>query len=122
MKHAFQRPSKRLLDLLLATIGLATSSPLSLLIPLAIRLEDGGSVFYTQDRWGQGERIFRLYKFRTMKPPNQVDAPITPARTKDQRVTRVGRVLRASGMDELPQLINILRGEMSVVGPRALAV
>lgn len=113
--------SKRLLDIVLATIGLVLSSPLWLVIILLIKLEDGGPVFYTQERWGKGGRVIKVRKFRTMQP----DADrygVQPASANDPRVTRVGRVLRAMGLDELPQLISILRGDMSLVGPRALAV
>lgn len=113
--------SKRLLDIFLSIIGLILSSPLWLLITLFIKLEDGGPVFYTQERWGKGGKVIKVLKFRTMRPDADRDG-IQPASSNDPRVTKVGRVLRAMGLDELPQLISILRGDMSLVGPRALAV
>jgi lipopolysaccharide/colanic/teichoic acid biosynthesis glycosyltransferase len=110
--------SKRALDLALAGAMLLASAPVWLLIALAIRLEDGGPVFFGQERWGRGGATFRALKFRTMVQ----NAGLRPAERNDSRVTRVGRLLRACGLDELPQLLNIWRGEMSFVGPRALAV
>lgn len=111
-------PSKRALDLALAGAMLLCSAPIWLLVALAIKLEDGGPVFFGQERWGRGGRTFRVKKFRTMVQ----HAGLRPAEQGDRRITRVGRLLRACGMDELPQLLNIWRGEMSFVGPRALAV
>ena len=113
---------KRPLDFILASIGLLLSAPLWVLVALAIKLEGRGPVFYTQERWGRGGNRFRVRKFRTMVPNSDQEFGLKQARENDHRITRVGRVLRATGMDELPQLLNILRGEMSFVGPRALAV
>ncbi|MFV9506632.1 MAG: sugar transferase [Oscillochloridaceae bacterium umkhey_bin13] len=110
--------AKRALDLLLATAMLIASAPLWVLVALAIKLEDGGPVFYFQERWGRGGQIFRVRKFRTMIQ----NAGLRQAEQNDRRITRVGHFLRACGMDELPQILNIWRGEMSFVGPRALAV
>ncbi len=115
-----ERAWKRVLDVVLAGVGLTLSAPLSLLAALAIKLEDGGPILYTQQRWGRGGEVFRVQKFRTMEVGDLVT--VRPAAVNDGRVTRVGRVLRAMGMDELPQLLNIVRGDMSIVGPRALAV
>ncbi len=115
-------PLKRLLDLTLAVLGLLLSAPLCLLVALAIKLEDGGPVLYSQWRWGRGGRKFLVRKFRTMVPDSDRRYGVRQASAGDRRVTRVGRLLRACGMDELPQLVNIVRGEMSLVGPRALAV
>lgn len=111
-------PAKRLLDLALATAMLLASAPIWLLVALAIKLEDGGPVFYYQERWGRGGFVFKVRKFRTMVQ----NAGLRQAEKNDSRITRVGRFLRACGMDELPQILNIWRGEMSFVGPRALAV
>lgn len=111
--------SKRAFDLLFASAGLIVTSPVWLIVPLAIKIEDRGPVFYAQPRSGLGGRPFRAWKIRSMV----TDADRAGARqavTGDPRVTRVGRVLRATAMDELPQLWNVLRGDMSVVGPRAL--
>lgn len=109
--------SKRVFDLIVAGIGLIVTAPLFPLIALAIRLTDRGPAFYSQARVGQGGRVFTLYKFRTMRS----DAESTGskwAQTNDPRVTSLGRWLRTLRIDELPQLWNILRGDMSVVGPR----
>ena len=113
---------KRPFDFLLAGAGLLLSAPLWAIIALAIKLDDGGPIFYEQQRWGRAGRVFRVRKFRTMVTDADARFGATPAQQEDQRVTRVGRVLRASGMDELPQLLSICKGEMSLVGPRALAV
>lgn len=112
--------AKRTLDITLAIVGLILSSPLWALAALAIKLEDGGPVWYAQERWGRDGTVFRVHKFRTMATHNH--GAVRQADANDGRVTRVGRLLRAMGIDELPQLVNIVRGEMSIVGPRALAV
>jgi lipopolysaccharide/colanic/teichoic acid biosynthesis glycosyltransferase len=96
--------------------------PVSVPIGILIKLEDGGPVFYRQKRWGRNGLPFRAYKFRTMTPNSDQMFGIRPAQEDDHRVTRIGRILRAMGLDELPQVLNILRGDMSFVGPRALAV
>jgi lipopolysaccharide/colanic/teichoic acid biosynthesis glycosyltransferase len=113
---------KRPFDFVLSSLGLLLSSPLWPLIALAIKLEDGGPVFYAQRRWGRGAREIRVWKFRTMVADADARFGRTQAGTNDPRVTRTGRVLRRMGLDELPQLLSIWRGEMSLVGPRALAV
>lgn len=109
---------KRLFDVLLSGAGLVLSAPLWAVIALAIRLEDGGAVFFTQPRVGLAGAPFTAYKFRSMKAGA---GPAVQASADDPRITRVGRVLRATAMDELPQLWNIFRGDMSFVGPRPLA-
>jgi lipopolysaccharide/colanic/teichoic acid biosynthesis glycosyltransferase len=109
--------AKRGFDLGLSGVGLLFSAPLWLLISLAIFLEDRGSVFFLQDRVGLNGRTFRAFKFRSMRAGADKDVQ---AREHDPRVTGVGRLLRATAMDELPQLINIFLGDMSFVGPRAL--
>ena len=111
---------KRLFDLLLAASGLLASSPLWLIIPAAIKVEDGGPVFFSQERVGLNGRVFRALKFRSMIPDAEAGSGPVQAPEHDPRITRVGRLLRATAMDELPQLWNILVGEMSVVGPRPL--
>jgi exopolysaccharide biosynthesis polyprenyl glycosylphosphotransferase len=108
---------KRVIDLVVSLVGLCLSAPLWPLIALIVKLGDGGPVFYWQDRVGQNGQIFRLYKFRTMKV-NAESGQSVWASPDDPRVTRVGRLLRRSRLDELPQLYNILMGDMSVVGPR----
>jgi lipopolysaccharide/colanic/teichoic acid biosynthesis glycosyltransferase len=98
------------------------SAPFSLPIAVAIKMEDSGPIFYRQERWGRGGTHFRAYKFRTMVTHSDEFFGIKQAREKDERITRVGKFLRSMGLDELPQIINIFRGQMSFVGPRALAV
>jgi lipopolysaccharide/colanic/teichoic acid biosynthesis glycosyltransferase len=110
------------MDVTLSTLMLILSAPVSLVIALSIKLEDGGPVFYRQERWGRGGARFRAYKFRTMVPHSDKVFGIKQATENDARITNVGRVLRATGLDELPQMISIFQGEMSFVGPRALAV
>jgi len=111
---------KLLFDVLLSGVGLLVSAPLWGIIALAIKLEDTGPVMFRDLRVGQGGRLFWVLKFRTMVP--DADRRFGPRQVTedDVRVTRIGRFLRATAMDELPQLWNIFRGEMSFVGPRAL--
>jgi lipopolysaccharide/colanic/teichoic acid biosynthesis glycosyltransferase len=115
--EGFAFDAKRLFDALLSAFGLALSAPLWVLFAAVIKLEDGGPVFYGQVRTGRRGQPFRSWKFRSMVP--DADRQLQ-AKDGDPRVTRVGRILRATAMDELPQLWNILKGEMSFVGPRAL--
>ena len=114
------RAAKRALDVALSGFGLLMSAPLWAIIAGAIKLDTHGPVFYGQARVGEGGRIFRVLKFRSMIVDAERDTGPMPADEDDPRVTRVGRVLRATAMDELQQLWNIFRGDMSVVGPRAL--
>ena len=110
---------KRAFDVVVAGLGLLVSAPLWLLIAAAIKLEDGGPVFFTQARIGRRGVPFTAFKFRSMIPDARFAAP-RQAVAGDPRVTRVGSVLRPTAMDELPQLWNIFRGDMSFVGPRPL--
>jgi lipopolysaccharide/colanic/teichoic acid biosynthesis glycosyltransferase len=114
------RFGKRLIDVLLAGTGILVSAPLWALIAAAIKLDSNGPVFYGQERVGEGGRIFRVLKFRSMIDDAEKGVGPKAAEEHDPRITRVGRVLRATAMDELPQLWNIFRGDMSFVGPRAL--
>jgi lipopolysaccharide/colanic/teichoic acid biosynthesis glycosyltransferase len=111
---------KRSFDLLLAAGGMLLFAPLAGVIAALIKLEDGGPVFFAQDRVGAGCRVFRVLKFRSMIPDAERETGPVQAALKDARVTRVGHVLRATAMDELPQLWSILKGDMSFVGPRPL--
>jgi lipopolysaccharide/colanic/teichoic acid biosynthesis glycosyltransferase len=111
---------KRALDVLLSSLGLFASSPLWLAIAAAIKAEDRGPVFYSQERVGLGGRPFRALQFRSMRPDAEALTGAVQATAADARVTRIGRLMRATAMDELPQLWNIMRGDMSFVGPRAL--
>ena len=104
----------------LSGFGLLASSPVWLALAVLIKLEDGGPVFYTQDRVGRRGRRFLAMKFRSMRPDAEASSGPVQATEHDPRVTRIGRWMRKTAMDELPQLWNIFRGDMSFVGPRAL--
>jgi exopolysaccharide biosynthesis polyprenyl glycosylphosphotransferase len=108
---------KRIFDVAIATISLVISAPILVVVAMLIWLQGRGAVFYSQIRVGQGGQVFTLYKFRTMNGNAEANGS-TWATPNDPRVTRVGRFLRRSRLDELPQLWNILKGDMSVVGPR----
>jgi lipopolysaccharide/colanic/teichoic acid biosynthesis glycosyltransferase len=113
---------KRFFDVTLATAGLVGSAPLWALAALAIKLEDGGPVFFRQERWGHHGRRMRVLKFRTMITNANPTGVTVQATKEDPRITRVGRILRATAFDEIPQLLNIWKGEMSFVGPRVLPI
>jgi len=104
----------------LSAFGILVSSPLWLTFGSLIWLEDRGPVFYKQEREGKGGCVFKAYKFRSMIKEAEQDGTPVQAEKDDPRVTPIGRLLRATAMDELPQLFNIFRGDMSFVGPRAL--
>ena len=114
------RFAKRALDAALSGVGLLVSAPLWVAIAAAIKIDSPGPVFYGQARVGEGGRHFRVLKFRSMIADAERGVGPLQASERDPRITRVGRVLRATAMDELPQLWNIFRGDMSFVGPRAL--
>jgi lipopolysaccharide/colanic/teichoic acid biosynthesis glycosyltransferase len=117
-----QRAAKRSFDFAISVVALVVLSPLLLAIALAILVEDGRPVFFTQKRLGRGNRFFRIYKFRSMAAGRtDVDGTVS-ASPDDNRVTRVGRFIRHTSLDELPQLFNVLRGKMSLVGPRPHAI
>jgi exopolysaccharide biosynthesis polyprenyl glycosylphosphotransferase len=113
---------KRALDLVVATLVLLATAPLLLAVALAIKLEDRGPVLFVQRRLGRGNRFFRIYKFRSMRGGAEGRSGVRSTGRDDERVTRVGRFIRATSIDELPQLFNVLRGEMSLVGPRPHAL
>jgi lipopolysaccharide/colanic/teichoic acid biosynthesis glycosyltransferase len=109
--------SKQVFDIVIAFLGLLCLSPLLLLVALLIKLDSSGPVFFRQERMGRGFHPFHIYKFRTMVH----DAPLRGGAITfgaDPRITKVGRILRKTKIDELPQLINVLQGQMSFVGPR----
>ncbi len=112
---------KRLEDLVIGTLALVVFAPLMLLIAIAIRLDSPGPVLFRQRRYGLNGKTFWMWKFRTMRVVEDGPA-VKPATQQDKRVTRVGRWLRRFSLDELPQLFNVLKGEMSLVGPRPFAV
>ena len=109
---------KRLFDIIASLIGLILASPFMLLTALAVKLYDGGPVFYTQTRLTKDAKIFKMIKFRSMRTDAEKDGVARLTTENDDRITPVGKVIRAIRMDEMPQLINILKGEMSIVGPR----
>jgi undecaprenyl phosphate N,N'-diacetylbacillosamine 1-phosphate transferase len=109
---------KRILDFILSLIGMIIISPLLLTIAFAIKIESKGSIIFKQDRLGLDGRIFRIYKFRSMYDGTERQGTGQYSFKGDPRVTRVGKFIRATSIDELPQFINILKGEMSLIGPR----
>lgn len=119
---------KRIFDVLMCSLALVVLSPLFLAVAIAIKLQDGGNVFYSQTRLTKDGREFEMYKFRSMCPDadkhleelmdkNEMSGPAFKMKD-DPRITKVGKFLRKTSIDELPQLINVIRGDMSIVGPR----
>ena len=109
---------KRLFDLIVCTGALVVLLPVMLIISIVVKLSSQGPVLFVQERVGKDERLFRILKFRTMLQTVDVKIPPAWSRSDELRTTRAGRFLRDYGLDELPQLINIIRGDMSVIGPR----
>lgn len=114
----YKKYIKRLIDIILSLLGLTAASWLYLIIMIAIMIDDPGPVFFTQKRVGKGKRYFQLVKFRSMKMSTPHDIPTHLLINPNQYITRVGRFLRKTSLDEIPQLWNILKGNMSVIGPR----
>ena len=110
---------KRIFDLIVSTVGLIMLSPLLLILALLVRVKLGAPVFFRQERPGLNEKIFTLYKFRSMKNAADSKGNLLP---DEDRLSGFGKILRASSLDELPELFNVLKGEMSLVGPRPLLV
>jgi lipopolysaccharide/colanic/teichoic acid biosynthesis glycosyltransferase len=108
---------KRIFDVVVALIGLILLSPVMLVIAILVKLDSPGPIFYRAPRVGKDGRLFRMYKFRTMVANAEKMGPAITV-DRDPRITRIGARLRSSRLDEIPQLINVLRGEMSMVGPR----
>lgn len=113
---------KSLEDYLLAGLCLVLLSPLLLLIAIAIKLDDGGRIFFMQQRLGFNNKLFEIYKFRSMHETGEPEREVRQATKSDPRVTRVGKFLRKTSLDELPQLLNVMNGSMSLVGPRPHAI
>lgn len=109
---------KRALDILFSLLGFIVAAPFMLLVALMIKLDDGGPVFFSQERLTINNKVFKIHKFRSMK----MNSGDIPAEKDDDRITRAGKVIRKLRLDELPQLINILKGDMSIVGPRPESV
>ena len=110
--------SKRILDIGISFFSLLGLSPLLLFVALAIKLEDRGPVFFTQKRWGENQKQIKIFKFRSMYVDKCDADGIVQAVQNDPRTTRIGAFIRRTNIDELPQLINVLKGDMSIVGPR----
>lgn len=115
---AMERNVKRVGDFLLATISLLLVSPLMLLIYIMVRCEDGGPAIFKQERIGRFGRPFNIYKFRSMTVDAEKNGPQLCSHKKDERLTRIGKFLRKHHLDELPQLWNVICGDMSFIGPR----
>lgn len=113
---------KRVLDIGASLFALAVLAPLLLLVAVIIRLESKGPVLFRQTRWGQGCKPIRVYKFRSMYTDRCDASGVNQTVKDDPRITRMGRIIRRTNIDELPQLLNVLKGEMSLVGPRCHAI
>lgn len=109
---------KRILDMIFGALGLILTSPLWLYVIIRIKSEDHGPVFFIQERVGKDGKIFRMYKFRSMIVGAEKKGLGVFVRTDDERITKIGKLIRKTSIDELPQFINVLKGEMSIVGPR----
>lgn len=116
--NAFNRHTKRLFDIVVAVVCLVLFSPLFLICYIAVRREDGGPAIFKQERIGLGGKPFFILKFRSMRPDAEADGPQLCDQDGDERFTKVGRFLREHHLDELPQLWNVLRGDMAFIGPR----
>ncbi|MFZ2188624.1 MAG: sugar transferase [Candidatus Moraniibacteriota bacterium] len=108
---------KRTIDIMLSFAILVTSSPILMIIAIAIKMTSKGPIIFSQKRVGRNGELFRLYKFRSLYI-NSNPYAVTPTKSNDARITTVGKFLRDTGLDELPQFVNVLKGEMSIVGPR----
>ena len=111
---------KRVFDVILSGIGLVVSIPVWAISSIAIVMESGGPIFIRQERIGKGGKIFRILKFRSMDKIAHKESPTNHTNNRSERITRAGKILRATAMDELPQLLSIFSGDMSFVGPRPM--
>ncbi|MDP3791499.1 MAG: sugar transferase [Candidatus Omnitrophota bacterium] len=118
LNYAHNRFLKRVVDFLASGIGIVAISPFLALVAIIVKLDSRGMVLFLQERVTEGGRIFKIYKFRTMRPEAEVQTGPVFAQENDERCTRIGRFLRMYNIDELPQLFNVLKGDMSLVGPR----
>lgn len=116
--NAFERAIKRFFDIICSFLGLVILSPVFLIVYIMLRIQRDGSVIFSQERIGYKGKPFRIYKFRTMRVDSERDGEPQLASKGDERLTKVGRFLREHHLDELPQLFNVLKGDMSFVGPR----
>ncbi len=116
--NAFERAIKRFFDIICSFLGLVILSPVFLIVYIMLRIQRDGSVIFSQERIGYKGKPFRIYKFRTMRVDSERNGEPQLASKGDERLTKVGRFLREHHLDELPQLFNVLKGDMSFVGPR----
>lgn len=118
-KGFYEKYIKRVQDFLLALMALIILSPVILIVALIVRIKLGSPIIFSQERPGLNGKIFKLYKFRTMTDARDSNGELLP---DEERLVKTGKILRATSLDELPELINIIKGEMSIVGPRPLLV
>ena len=114
----YQKYIKRIIDIIFSLIGLIFFLPIFLIVSILIKLEDKGPIFYNAERLGQNGKIFKMYKFRSMIEQDDREEKTKWTTKDDPRTTKIGRIIRKISFDELPQLFNVLKGEMSLVGPR----
>lgn len=110
---------KRFLDIIISLISLIILSPVMLIVAILVRIKLGSPIIFKQERPGKNEKIFKLYKFRSMSDKKDKNGKLLP---DSERLTKFGKILRSTSLDELPELVNILKGDMSLIGPRPLAV
>lgn len=110
---------KRFLDIIISLISLIILSPVMLIVAILVRIKLGSPIIFKQERPGKNEKIFKLYKFRSMSDKKDENGKLLP---DSERLTKFGKILRSTSLDELPELVNILKGDMSLIGPRPLAV
>ncbi len=115
----YKKYIKRFLDIIISLFGLIILSPVIIIIAILVKIKLGSPIIFKQERPGKDEKIFKLYKFRSMSDKKDENGKLLP---DTERLTKFGRILRATSLDELPELVNILKGEMSLIGPRPLAV
>lgn len=113
---------KTFFDLCFALVALLLAIPLIVIIAIVIKLEDGGPILFSHKRFGQNKQPFKIYKFRTMKTSAPKDTPTNNLLNPEEHITRFGRIMRKLSLDEIPQLFNVIRGEMSIVGPRPVVL
>lgn len=115
----YKKYVKRILDILISLVGLIILSPIFLIVAILVKIKLGSPIFFKQERPGKDEKIFKLYKFRSMSDKKDENGKLLPDK---ERLTKFGKILRSTSLDELPELFNILKGDMSLIGPRPLAV
>ncbi len=118
IKVIYKKSLKQIIDFIFAIVGLVVSSPVFLLLIICIKLDSKGPVLFKQRRMGKGKKEFYILKFRTMRIDTPKDMPTHLLEDPDMYITKVGKFLRKTSLDELPQIINIIKGEMSIIGPR----